>query len=63
MAAYLIVGIVAYLIGSVSFSVIFSKKIAGFDVREKGSGNAGATNVLRISRKKSSNLYSYYVIY
>ena len=46
MAAYLIVGIVAYLIGSVSFSVIFSKKIAGFDVREKGSGNAGATNVL-----------------
>ena len=46
MAAYLIVGIVAYLIGSVSFSVIFSKKISGFDVREKGSGNAVATNVL-----------------
>ena len=59
MAAYLIVGIVAYLIGSVSFSVIFSKKIAGFDVREKGSGNAGATNVLEISRQKSSNLYSF----
>ena len=54
MAAYIIVGIVAYLIGSVSFSVIFSKKIAGFDVREKGSGNAGATNVLRSVGKKAA---------
>ncbi len=47
MAAYIIVAIVAYLLGSISFSVIVSKKLAGFDVREKGSGNAGATNVLR----------------
>ena len=47
MAGYIIVGIVAYLIGSISFSVIISKKMAGFDVREKGSGNAGATNMLR----------------
>ena len=39
--------IIAYAIGSISFSVIFSKKIAGFDVREKGSGNAGSTNMLR----------------
>lgn len=54
MAAYLIVGIVAYLIGSVSFSVIFSKKIAGFDVREKGSGNAGTTNMLRSVGKKAA---------
>lgn len=54
MAAYLIVGIVAYLIGSVSFSVIFSKKIAGFDVREKGSGNAGSTNMLRSVGKKAA---------
>ena len=30
--------IIAYLIGSINFSVIFSKKFAGFDVREKGSG-------------------------
>ena len=47
MAAYIIVAIVAYLLGSISFSVIISKKLAGFDVRENGSGNAGATNVLR----------------
>ena len=35
MAAYIIVAIIAYLIGSISFSVIISKKMAGFDVREK----------------------------
>ena len=54
MAAYIIVGIVAYLIGSVSFSVIISKKMAGFDVREKGSKNAGSTNVLRTVGKKAA---------
>ena len=47
MATYIIVAIIAYAIGSISFSVIISKKMAGFDVREKGSGNAGTTNVLR----------------
>ena len=54
MAAYIIVALVAYLIGSVSFSVIISKKMAGFDVREKGSGNAGTTNMLRSVGKKAA---------
>jgi len=52
MLAYVIVSIIAYAIGSISFSVIFSRKFAGFDVREKGSGNAGTTNVLRTVGKK-----------
>lgn len=56
MAAYIIVAIVAYLLGSISFSVIISKKMAGFDVREKGSGNAGATNMLRSVGKKAAIL-------
>lgn len=56
MAAYIIVGVIAYLIGSISFSVLISKKIAGFDVREKGSGNAGATNMLRSIGKKAALL-------
>ena len=47
MVAYIIMALIAYLIGSINFSIIISKKIAGFDVREKGSGNAGTTNVLR----------------
>lgn len=47
MASYIIVAVLAYAIGSVNFSVLISRKMAGFDVREKGSGNAGTTNVLR----------------
>ena len=54
MSAYIIVTLVAYLLGSISFSVIISKKMAGFDVREKGSGNAGATNMLRSVGKKGA---------
>ena len=54
MATYIIVTIIAYLLGSISFSVIISKKMAGFDVRQKGSGNAGTTNVLRTVGKKAS---------
>ena len=54
MAIYLIVGIIAYLIGSINFSVLISKKMAGFDVREKGSGNAGTTNMLRSVGKKAA---------
>ena len=47
VATYILMALVAYLIGSVNFSVIISKKLAGFDVRERGSGNAGTTNMLR----------------
>ena len=54
MLAYIFVAIIAYLIGSVNFSIIISKKIAGFDVREKGSGNAGTTNMLRSVGKKAA---------
>lgn len=54
MLIYIIVAVIAYLLGSISFSVIISKKMAGFDVREKGSGNAGTTNVLRSVGKKAA---------
>jgi len=54
MVEFIIMGIIAYLIGSVNFSVIISKKMAGFDVREKGSGNAGTTNILRSVGKKAA---------
>ncbi len=56
MVINIITAIVAYLVGSVNFSVIFSKKIAGFDVREKGSGNAGSTNMLRSVGKGAAAL-------
>lgn len=56
MAIYIIMAIIAYLIGSVNFSIIISKKMAGFDVREKGSGNAGTTNMLRSVGKGAAAL-------
>ena len=56
MIEYIIMAIIAYGIGSVNFSVIISKKMAGFDVREKGSGNAGTTNMLRSVGKKAAAL-------
>lgn len=55
-AVYVLVGLIAYLIGSVNFAIIFTKKFAGFDVRDKGSKNAGTTNVLRTVGKKAAAL-------
>ena len=49
-----VVIILSYLIGGINFSIILSKKMAGFDVREKGSGNAGTTNMLRSVGKKAA---------
>ena len=54
MATYIIIAIIAYAIGSINFSVLISKKMAGLDVREKGSGNAGTTNMLRSVGKKAA---------
>lgn len=56
MIIYLIMVLIAYAIGSINFSVIFSKKFAGFDIREKGSGNAGTTNMLRSVGKKAATI-------
>ena len=54
MATYITIAIIAYVIGSVNVSVILSRKMAGFDIREKGSGNAGTTNMLRSVGKKAA---------
>lgn len=40
--------IIAYLIGSISTSTIIVKLVSGSDIRSQGSGNAGATNTLRM---------------
>ena len=39
--------VVAYLFGSISSAIIFTKLFSNKDIREMGSGNAGFTNVLR----------------
>ena len=46
----------AYLIGSVSFAVIVSRAFALPDPRSYGSGNPGATNVLRSGRRSAAAL-------
>lgn len=51
-----IAGILSYLIGSVNFSIILSKIVSGEDIRNSGSGNAGATNMLRTHGKKLAAL-------
>ncbi len=48
-----VTAIISYLIGSISSAVIISKTIYGEDVRRLGSGNAGATNTLRVFGKKT----------
>ena len=41
MLVYLIIIVVAYLLGNISTSYIIGKKFAGVDIRTQGSGNAG----------------------
>lgn len=49
----IIVSVLSYIIGNISASYLIAKYAAGIDIRKYGSGNAGATNVLRTLGKKA----------
>ena len=48
--------LMGYLIGSLNFAIIYSKLFKKDDIRKHGSGNAGATNVLRTYGKAAAAL-------
>lgn len=48
MLNYIIIAVLAYLLGSISFGMIVAKMKGGPNLREVGSKNTGATNVLRV---------------
>jgi glycerol-3-phosphate acyltransferase PlsY len=49
MSVYLITAAASYLLGTIPFGFILVRVFRGEDVRSKGSGNIGATNVARMS--------------
>ena len=49
--AYFLCAVVAYLLGSIPFGYLLVRIFRKEDIREKGSGNIGATNVMRSGSK------------
>ena len=54
MLSLVLATLVAYLIGSLSFAVIISRVMGLDDPRHYGSGNPGATNVLRSGNRQAA---------
>ncbi|MBU3057211.1 glycerol-3-phosphate 1-O-acyltransferase PlsY [Pseudomonas indica] len=51
-----LLAILAYLLGSLSFAILLSRLMGGPDPRASGSGNPGATNMLRVAGRKMAIL-------
>ncbi len=53
-SGFVLVALIAYVLGSLNFALILSKRMYGEDIREHGSKNAGTTNMARIYGKKAA---------
>lgn len=49
---WIFLGIISYLLGSIIFGLLFAKALKIGDLTTNGSGNVGATNIIRVSGKK-----------
>jgi glycerol-3-phosphate acyltransferase PlsY len=56
MIQYAVAAVVAYLLGSIPFGLLITRAAGLGDVRQIGSGNIGATNVLRTGRRELAAL-------
>ena len=45
---FIITIIISYVVGALPTSIIIAKSVAGIDIRQHGSGNAGMTNIVRV---------------
>ena len=54
IAQYFAAVIVGYLLGSIPFGLLITKRIAKVDIRQYGSGKTGMTNVLRTAGRKAA---------
>lgn len=56
IAGTILVALIAYVLGSMNFALILSKRMFGDDIRKYGSKNAGTTNMARTYGKKAATL-------
>ncbi len=59
IAKFVIVVIIGYLLGSIPFGLLISRRAGGVDIRQYGSGRTGTTNVLRTAGKKAAVLAAF----